>query len=95
MLLLQGTPVQALVRRKEAMESLDNIPGVTSFFGDAANEADVQHAMTGCVAAVSTLGGRAGVDGARIDYVGNSNVIEQAGILGVERIILVTRLTNI
>jgi hypothetical protein len=42
------------------------------------------------VATISTLGGKAG-DGARIDYVGNSNVIEQAGILGVERIILVTR----
>jgi nucleoside-diphosphate-sugar epimerase len=25
-----------------------------------------------------------------VDYMGNSNVIEQAGILGVERIILVT-----
>lgn len=27
----------------------------------------------------------------RVDYAGNSNVIEQAGILGVERIILITR----
>jgi hypothetical protein len=27
----------------------------------------------------------------RVDYVGNSNVIEQAGILGIERVVLVTR----
>jgi uncharacterized protein YbjT (DUF2867 family) len=86
-----GTPVRALVRRQEALESLNNMPNVTPLFGDAANEADVQQAMTGCVAAISTLGGRAGVDGERIDYIGNSNVVEQAGILGVERIILVTR----
>lgn len=84
--------MKALVRRQEAVESLASMPGVTSIYGDAANEADVQAAMSGCVAAISTLGGRAGADGERIDYVGNSNVIEQAGILGVERIILVTRL---
>ena len=47
--------------------------------------------MEGCIAAVTTLGGKP-VDGQqRVDYMGNSNVIEQAGILGVERIILVTR----
>ena len=45
-----------------------------------------------CVAAITTLGGRPDEKtGQRVDYVGNSNVIEQAGILGVERIILVTR----
>lgn len=47
--------------------------------------------MTGCVAAITTLGGKAAEGQQRIDYIGNSNVIEQAGILGVERIILVTR----
>ena len=48
--------------------------------------------MEGCIAAITTLGGAKTADEAqRIDYIGNSNVIEQAGILGVERIILVTR----
>jgi len=46
--------------------------------------------MTGCVAAITTLSGK-DASGKRTDYMSNSNVIEQAGILGVERIILVTR----
>jgi hypothetical protein len=46
---------------------------------------------TGCVAAITTLGGKQTEGIERVDYMGNSNVIEQAGILGVERIILVTR----
>ena len=47
--------------------------------------------MTGCIAAVTTLGGVPLEGQQRVDYMGNSNVVEQAGILGVERIILVTR----
>lgn len=57
--------------------------------GDAQDESAVQQCMEGCIAAITTLGGKM-ADGNRIDYVGNSNVIEQAGILGCERIILVT-----
>lgn len=87
-----GTPVRALVRREEAREMLQKVPGVTVVVGDALDESAVQSCMTGCVAAVTTLGGSP-ADGllSRVDYEGNSNVIEQAGILGVERIILVTR----
>jgi hypothetical protein len=47
--------------------------------------------FAGCVAAITTLGGKQNEGQERVDYMGNSNVIEQAGILGVERIILVTR----
>jgi hypothetical protein len=47
--------------------------------------------FVGCVAAITTLGGKQNEGQERVDYMGNSNVIEQAGILGVERIILVTR----
>lgn len=47
--------------------------------------------MVGCVAAITTLGGKEMEGQQRVDYMGNSNVVEQAGILGVERIILVTR----
>ena len=85
-----GTPVQALVRRPEAVTMLNSFKGVTAMLGDAMDEAAVQKCMEGCVAAISTLGGKAGSDGKRVDYAGNSNVIEQAGILGCERIILIT-----
>ena len=84
-----GAPVKALVRRPEAKTMLEEMKGVTAVLGDAKDEAAVQGCMEGCVAAVTTLGGKTD-DGVRIDYIGNSNVIEQAGILGCERIILVT-----
>jgi len=86
-----GTPVKVLIRRESAREYLEKLPGVTVEMGDALDEAAVQKCMTGCVAAITTLGG-APEEGqlVRVDYAGNSNVIEQAGILGVERIILVT-----
>ena len=45
--------------------------------------------MSGCDAAVTTLGG-VNEDGRRVDYKGNSNVVEAAGILGVTRLLLVT-----
>jgi nucleoside-diphosphate-sugar epimerase len=45
--------------------------------------------MSGCDAAVTTLGG-VNDDGRRVDYKGNSNVVEAAGILGVTRLVLVT-----
>ncbi len=87
-----GTPVRALIRREESRDLLQKVPGVTVVVGDALDESAVQSCMSGCVAAITTLGGNPS-DGqlARVDYEGNSNVIEQAGILGVERIILVTR----
>jgi nucleoside-diphosphate-sugar epimerase len=87
-----GTPVKVLVRRESAKPELEAMPGVTVHMGDALDEAAVQACMNGCIAAVTTLGG-APVEGQveRVDYAGNSNVIEQAGILGVERIIMVTR----
>ena len=39
--------------------------------------------MSGCDAAVTMLGGV--TDGKRVDYDGNRNVVEAAGILGVTR----------
>lgn len=53
----------------------------------------VENAMDGCDAAITTLGGGTALEGGqqqRIDYQGNNNVIEAAGILGVTRVILVT-----
>lgn len=88
-LVAAGTPVKALVRRPEAKTMLEEMNGVTATLGDAKDVAAVQSTIEGCVAAVTTLGGKTD-DGVRIDYIGNSNVIEQAGILGCERIILVT-----
>ena len=88
-----GNPVKCLVRREESVEELKTIGGdlVTCQVGDAMDESDVQSCMEGCIAAVTTLGGKPAKEGGpRVDYVGNSNVVEQAGILGCERIVLVT-----
>jgi nucleoside-diphosphate-sugar epimerase len=88
-----GNPVKCLVRRQESVDELKAIGGdlVTCQVGDAMDESDVQSCMEGCIAAVTTLGGKPEAEGGkRVDYFGNSNVVEQAGILGCERIILVT-----
>ncbi|KAL3911943.1 MAG: hypothetical protein SGARI_001399 [Bacillariaceae sp.] len=84
----RGTPVVALVRREESKTELESINGVTAILGDAFDQKQVENAMDGCDAAITTLGGT--TDDRRVDYEGNNNVIESAGILGVQRIILVT-----
>lgn len=86
-----GVPTKVLVRWPDAQAMLNTLPHVTAILGDALDEAAVQSTMSGCIAAITTLGGQPkDGDGKRVDYLGNSNVVEQAGILGVERIILVT-----
>lgn len=90
-LLDQGSAVVALVRDKDVAATLNEMEGVTAIVGDAFDQKTVENAMDGCDAAITTLGGSTqDDDGQRIDYIGNSNVIESAGILGVTRIILVT-----
>lgn len=84
----RGTNVVALVRREDSKKELEAMDGVTAILGDAFNQKDVENAMDGCDVAITTLGGT--TDDRRIDYEGNNNVIESAGILGVQRIILVT-----
>ena len=85
-----GTPVVALVRNEEAANELNALEGVTAVIGDAFDYKSVEGAMDGCDAAITTLGGAVTDDGKRVDYAGNSNVIEAAGILGVTRVVLVT-----
>jgi uncharacterized protein YbjT (DUF2867 family) len=87
-----GSKVVALVRSDEAAAELGAVDGVTVVKGDAFDYKSVEGAMDGCDAAVSTLGGTTvAEDGEkRVDYTGNSNVIEAAGILGVTRMLLVT-----
>jgi NADPH:quinone reductase-like Zn-dependent oxidoreductase len=91
-LLEEGHKVVALVRSDEALNELSSLEDVTAIKGDAMEYKDVEGAMDGCDAAISTLGGGsgAGEDGKWVDYVGNNNVIEAAGILGVTRVVLVT-----
>lgn len=84
----KGTQVVALVRNAESKEALETIEGVTAILGDAFDQKDVENAMDGCDAAITTLGGKKG--NYRVDYEGNNNVIESAGILGVQRILLVS-----
>ena len=69
-------------------DELNTIDGVTAVVGDAFEQKTVENAMDGCTAAITTLGGS--TEDRRIDYEGNNNVIESAGILGVQRVILVT-----
>jgi len=83
-----GMDVVALARSEEAAQELNTIEGVTAIIGDAFEQKSVENAMGGCDAAITTLGGTTA--DRRVDYEGNANVIESAGILGVTRIILVT-----
>lgn len=82
--------VVALARSDEAVAELSAIDGVTVIQGDAMHYKTVEGAMDGCKAAVTTLGGSTDDEGKRVDYEGNNNVIEAAGILGVTRLILVS-----
>lgn len=86
--LATGATVKALVRSEEAAEQLNAIEGVTAIVGDAFEQKTVENAMDGCDAAITTLGGS--TEDRRIDYEGNNNVIESAGILGIQRVVLVT-----
>ena len=56
-LLTSGHKVVALVRSDEAFEELSAIDDVTAIKGDAMEYKDVEGAMDGCDAAISTLGG--------------------------------------
>mmetsp|Transcript_6080 Transcript_6080/g.9498 ORF Transcript_6080/g.9498 Transcript_6080/m.9498 type:complete len:305 (-) Transcript_6080:78-992(-) len=84
----RGTQVVALVRSEESKANLEGVDGVTAVLGDAFDQKAVENAMDGCDAAITTLGGT--TEDRRVDYEGNNNVIESAGILGIPRIILVT-----
>jgi len=91
-LLAAGSDVVAMVRSDDAVKELSALEGVTAIQGDAMDYKAVEGALYGCDAAITTLGGGhgAGEDGKWVDYVGNNNVIEAAGILGVTRVVLVT-----
>jgi nucleoside-diphosphate-sugar epimerase len=62
--------------------------GVEAVIGDAFDQKRVEDVMWGCDAAITTLGGS--TDDRKVDYEGNNNVIESAGILGITRVILLT-----
>tara|TARA_B110000971_G_C19785706_1_gene397415 strand:- start:26 stop:466 length:441 start_codon:yes stop_codon:yes gene_type:complete len=85
-----GVSVVALARSQTGMDSLAEIPNCTPVLGDAFNYKNVEDNMFGCDAVISTLGGRDPDTDEMIDYIGNSNCIEAAGILGITRFILIT-----
>ena len=91
-LVSNGAEVVALVRSDEAVDELSALDGVTAIKGDGMDYKTVEGAMDGCDAAITTLGGGHNVAECEkyVDYVGNNNVIEAAGILGVTRVVLVT-----
>lgn len=64
---------------------------MTAVVCDALDLKGVEGVLDGCDAAITTLGGApSGDEEKRVDYVGNRNVIESAGILGITRVVLVT-----
>lgn len=89
-------PVVALARNPQGIEVLKKMGVIKAVLGDAMDQKSVENAMDGCDAAISTLGEKAAAVATnedpkrRVDYVGNSNVIESAGILGIQRIVCVT-----
>jgi len=91
-LLESGSQVVVLCRSDESIAELSAIEGVTAIKGDAFDYKSIENAMDGCDATITTLGkgGTAEDDEKRVDYEGNANVIEAAGILGVTRLIFVT-----
>lgn len=90
-LVANGSEVVALVRDDASVKELTSISGVSAIQGDAFDYKAVEGAMDGCDAAITTLGkGNVAPGEKRVDYEGNSNVIEAAGILGVTRLVLVT-----
>lgn len=89
-LIEEGAEVVALVRSDEAVAELNALDKVSAIQGDAFTYKAVEGAMDGCDAAITTLGGSTDDGENRIDYVGNNNVIEAAGILGVTRVVVVT-----
>ena len=89
-LLESGAEVVALIRSDEVVAELNQLEGVQAIKGDAFEYKNVENAIYGCDAAISTLGGSTGDNDKRVDYTGNSNVIEACGILGVTRVVLVT-----
>ena len=90
-LVAQDRDVVVLARNSEDCTTLNAYsPHITAIQGDAFVIKDVENAMDGCDAAITTLGGSTTDTGSRIDYEGNNNVIESAGILGVTRVVLVT-----
>lgn len=90
-LVAQERDVVVLARNSEDCATLNACSThITAIQGDAFVIKDVENAMDGCDAAITTLGGSTTDTGSRIDYEGNNNVIESAGILGVTRVVLVT-----
>ena len=86
-LIADGVEVVTLVRSDEAVDELSAVEGVTAIKGDAMDYKSVEDALYGCDSVITTLGGgsHAREDGKWVDYTGNNNVIEAAGILGVTR----------
>ncbi|GMH73010.1 hypothetical protein TrST_g10210 [Triparma strigata] len=84
-----GVDIVCVARSDEAVSSLNAMDNVVCHKGDAFDYKSIEDNMWGCDAVITTLGGTT-EEGRRVDYEGNNNVIEAAGILGVTRVVLVT-----
>ena len=88
-LLSRGHDVVGLARSPEGSAALTAL-GAVAKEGDAFTYKNVEDAMWGCDAVITTLGGSSDDKGVKVDAKGNNNVVEAAGILGIPRVVLVT-----
>lgn len=73
-----GITVRALLTKDTSTNPFKGNPLVTTLNGDASDEEAVQNCMNGCIAAVTLVSGKTDDDGsAKLDYSGNSNIVEQ------------------
>ena len=72
-----GIPIRALIS-KQLKNSYEGMALVHTVLGDPSNEGDVQECLNGCIGAVSFISGKSEYEGKpTLDYIGNSNVVEQ------------------
>ncbi len=91
LLSMKGENINVIARQTRITRLLNELPGVYVYHGNITDSETVQKALQHCDRAVACVRGTQASD-ERVEYVANSNIIEQAGILGIERLLLVTSL---
>lgn len=84
-------PMRILISSDQFKTELQQLENTEVIYGNPCDEDAVQTAMSNCGAVVTMLNDKFQSNGEQLEYKGNSNVIEQAGILGIEKIIFISR----
>lgn len=89
LLSMKNRLVHVVARQSSCINILKTIPGVTVHMGNITDPIVVHAAMRDCNSVITCVRGIS-FKGERVEYGGNSNVIDQASKLGIDRIILLT-----